>query len=153
MVLSVIVMRVFGAWLHLRACRATFGSMLGHYRFDRAVLAGLIALGGWMSVSNVVAPLLTYLDRFIIAKALTIEQVAYYSISYDLITRTLLLPYALMAVIFSALAIRSSQQQDLARLYAASVRMLWVLMWPICFTAIVLANEILSFWRAPEPTR
>jgi O-antigen/teichoic acid export membrane protein len=151
-VLAVVVMRIVGVALHMRACRQSFGSVLRLQRPDKAVLAGLFALGGWMSVSNIVGPLLTYLDRFFIAQALPIEQVAYYATPYDLITRTLVLPYALMAVIFPALAAlgpadpAAPRTEQLTRMYATSVRVLWVLMWPVCFTAIVLARPILELW-------
>lgn len=145
-VLAVILMRLLGAWLHLRACKQPFGPMLQFSKPDRVVLGGLFALGGWMSVSNIVGPLLTYLDRFVIAQSLSIEQVAYYATPYDLITRTLVLPFALMAVVFPAMASKAVQPSELGRLYSTSVRMLWVMMWPICFSALVLADEVLDLW-------
>ncbi len=149
-VLSVVAMRLIGAWLHARACRLAFGSMLQFERPDRAVIAALFGLGGWMSVSNIVSPLLSYLDRFIIAQRLTIEQVAYYATPYDLITRTLMLPYSLMAVIFPVLAGKSEKRDELQVIYGTSIRLLWVLMWPVIFTAIVLAKPLLTLWLGPD---
>ena len=148
-VLSVIAMRLVGAWLHARACRIAFGSMLQFERPDRSTIGALFGLGGWMSVSNIVSPLLTYLDRFIIAHRLAIEQVAYYATPYDLITRTLMLPYSLMAVIFPVLAGKSGKEDELRAMYATSLRLLWVLMWPVVFTAIVLAKPLLTLWLGP----
>lgn len=145
-VLMVVAMRVLGAWMHLTACKRTLGSMLALEVPERVVVAGLFAVGGWIGISNVVSPLLTYLDRFVIAQSLNIAQVAYYATPYDLITRTLVVPYAVMAVTFPALAARRIQQMDLSAIYATSVRLLWVLMWPLCFTAVVLAHPLLEMW-------
>jgi len=145
-VAAVIAMRVVGAWLHVRACKVAFADMMRLDRPEKSVLLALFALGGWISVSNFVSPLLSYLDRFIIAQRLPIEQVAYYATPYDLITRTLVVPYAVMAVIFPVLATKAGDPEALARIYASSIRLLWVLMWPVCFTAMVLAEEILQLW-------
>ncbi|MFY9510778.1 MAG: oligosaccharide flippase family protein, partial [Rubrivivax sp.] len=152
-VAAVVVMRVFGAWMHLRACRVEFAAMLRLAWPERSLLKALFAVGGWISVSNFVSPLLSYLDRFIVARQLPIEQVAYYATPYDLLMRTMVLPYALMAVIFPLLASRAGQPQALQRLYGSSVRLLWVLMWPLCFTAMVLAEPLLGLWLGADFAR
>jgi O-antigen/teichoic acid export membrane protein len=55
-----------------------------------------------MTVSNVVSPLMVYVDRFLIGAFLSISAVAYYVTPHEVVTKLLVLPGAVAAVFFPA---------------------------------------------------
>ena len=69
---------------------------------NRELVKPLISFGGWMTVSNIVSPLMVYLDRFLIGAVLSMAAVSYYATPYDVVTRLLIIPGALMGVMFPA---------------------------------------------------
>jgi len=101
-------------------------------RFDRAAIAGLLRIGGWMTVSNLVQPLLLYLDRFVVAAMLSVAATAYYATAYDLVTRAWVIPVSIMNAVFPAIAAAfRGAPETAARLYRrAALAVLGLLFFP-----------------------
>src|SRR5205814_9252816 len=65
--------------------------VLSHrFVFNRSTLRPLFSFGGWMTVSNVVSPIMVYVDRFLIGSILSIVAVAYYATPYEVATKLLI---------------------------------------------------------------
>lgn len=143
---TIVVMRVLANYLHARAC---YRSTRYQYRWNLPslqVTRNLFALGGWMSVSNIVSPIMTYMDRFILGGLVAIELVAYYATPYDMITKFMILPYAFMGALFPVLAGMGNDQDRIQRTYSTTIRVLFLLMLPATFATIVLAHPVMELW-------
>ena len=150
---AVIAMRVIAAWAHARLADRQCGF---RYRFllpDRVTARQLFILGGWMSVSNVLGPAMSYLDRFILGGLVAVEMVAYYATPYDLISRTMVLPFALMGVLFPMIAGLGGDARRVRETYDATIRMLFVAMFPVVFIAITLGGPFLRLWLGTDFAR
>lgn len=136
---------------HLIVCLRvvpTFGSRLA---WDRGAAGPLLRFGGWMTVSNIVGPLMVTLDRFLIGSLVSMTAVAYYATPYEVATKFWLLPGALMGVMFPAFS--SSFAQDRNRtviLLSRSVKSVFLMLFPVILCTIVFAQEGLSLWLGPE---
>ncbi len=73
-------------------------------RIDWTALRPLFLFGGWMSVSNVVSPLLVYLDRFMLGSLVGLTAVGYYTAPFDGVMRLLILPASLMGAVFPSVS-------------------------------------------------
>jgi O-antigen/teichoic acid export membrane protein len=105
----------------------------------------LLSFGGWLTVTNIVGPLLTYLDRFFVGALLTMTAVAYYVTPYEVLSRIEMLPQAIMGVMFPAMAVASAGNRGrLCELYAGSARLLLLMMLPITAAFFLLAPEALE---------
>lgn len=147
---AVVVMRLIAASAHASLAARLCGYK---YRFslpDRDTTRHLFALGGWMSVSNVIGPIMSYMDRFILGGLVAMQLVAYYATPYDLIMRTMVLPYAVMGALFPMLAGLAGNTQRISETYNASIRMLFVSMFPVAFVAITLGGPFLQAWLGPN---
>ena len=69
----------------------------------------LLRLGGWNLVTNVVNPLLIYMDRFLIGSLVSLSAVAYYATPYDMITKLLIIPSSMAGPLFPAFAASYAQ--------------------------------------------
>jgi len=73
-------------------------------RLEHSHIRPLLSFGGWLTVTNVVGPMLTYLDRFIISAILGLTAVAYYVTPYDILARMQVMTGAMMGALFPAMA-------------------------------------------------
>lgn len=104
--------------------------------------------GGWMTISNLIAPLMVYSDRFVLAALLPTRAVAWYVTSQEVMLRTLVIPAALAGVLFPKFSEASHRPvaDGAAALYQRSIRLIAAMMLPICMLTTVFAYDALSFW-------
>lgn len=127
--------------------RDLLGDALRRLGFDRAEVRMLFGFGLWMTVSNIVSPLLVYLDRFAISHYGNLSDVAYYSTPFDLLTRILFVATAVSGVMFPALsAALAIGSRETARIERQSYVILAALIGPPCLIAVVFAEPLLTLW-------
>jgi O-antigen/teichoic acid export membrane protein len=103
-----------------------------------------------MTVSAVLSPLMVYLDRFLISAFLSLSAVAYYAAPFDFITRLWIIPGAVSGVLFPALAISLSQDQDRAGLLLArGTKYIFLAVFPVVLGIVIFAPDILRLWLGP----
>jgi O-antigen/teichoic acid export membrane protein len=113
-------------------------------------LAPLLTIGGWTGISNIISPLLTYLDRFIVGGLLTLQAVAFYVTAYDMVTRLSMLPLALMGAVFPVSSGLKLGDEQTARLFNACTRVLLFVSFCILFPLFILAEPVFSLWISPD---
>lgn len=130
-------------WLRLlhRALPARPGQ-----RGDIDDLHHLLRFGGWLSVSNLVAPLMVYADRFYLASLFPPAAVAYYTVPYDALFRVTAIPYTVMSAVFPALAEAQARSADAARMVRTASGVLVALMLPPLLMAAIFAKLLLTLW-------
>lgn len=124
-------------------------------RGDNASFRELLNAGGWITVSNLVSPILVQGDRFAIAWALPIAATGYYVTAAEVATKLWLFTAALQPVLFAALSASIGRDRERAlQLMERSARItLLVLFLPSLFLA-ALGTFALQYWLrdafAPE---
>src|SRR5262249_47873807 len=74
-VLVLIAGRLVACFAHLLAC---FRGMPGlrHVSFERSVIRPVFSFGGWITIIGLVAPMMLYVDRFMVSALLSVAMVA-----------------------------------------------------------------------------
>jgi len=146
----VFAMRVVGtlahAWASSRYCGFRWRLALPEPGASRE----LFSLGGWMAVSNVVGPLLSYLDRLLLAMLVPMRSVAFYATPFDLVSKLMILPYSIMAALFPTASAVVPGSPTAHRMLLDSMRLLFLLMFPMVFAVVVLARPGLDLWLGAE---
>ena len=118
--------------------------------FDVRYVRPLLAFGSWMTVSNVISPLMLYLDRFLIAGLVSVTAVAYYTTPYEVVTRLWIVPSAILGVMFPAFSYEFSQNRQRARrLYFRSLIAIFAILLPPVLGIMLFAKPGLSLWLGP----
>lgn len=119
----------------------------------RSMVKPLLYFGGWMTVSNIVGPLMIYMDRFLIGAMVSMAAVAYYATPYEVVTRLLIVPAALMGVLFPAFATVLVQDEvHAARLFERAVNYIFLSLFPVVMIIVTFAREGLALWLGDEFT-
>lgn len=118
---------------------------------QRKLLSGLFKFGGWLTVTNIVGPLMTYLDRFFVGAILGLSSVAYYVTPYEVLSRLQILSQAIMGVLFPAMATaHAGEKKRFVDLYAHARHLVFWLMLPVTASAFLLAPEALAVWLGED---
>jgi O-antigen/teichoic acid export membrane protein len=113
----------------------------------------LLAMGGWLTVSNVVSPVMVYADRFFIAALVSSVALAHYAVPAEMVARLLLLPMALAGALFPALAAAQADAQGVAQSQALRRKALLALLaslLPVAALAAWLAPTLLHHWMGAD---
>lgn len=148
------VLRVTGALAHWVVCLRLYPSLVRPGATSWQGIAEMFGYGMWLTVSNVVGPLMVYLDRFVIGALASVAAVAYYTAPYEVVTRLWLVPAALTGVLFPMFA--GSHLADPAltrRVYSKGLFALVAVMLPLTLALAWSAGFWLSFWLGPDYAR
>lgn len=154
-VVTVLVMgRIVGWMLYLMACLRLVPAMKRRVFIRPPEVRPLLRFGGWMTVSNLVSPLMTHLDRFLIGAVLSVNAVTYYAIPYEVATKLLLVPVALTGVTFPLFAAGfAGDRSRAAGLFDQGVRFSFLFLFPLCLLVILGAEDGLRWWLDAEFAR
>ena len=117
-------------------------------------LRQLLHFGGWLTVSNLVGPLLSYFDRFAIAALLSTAAVTHYTVPFDVLSRLPAIPVAMLGVLFPLLAHAQGHSgtsaEALPDLVRSATRMLVACWLPGLVSITLLGPWLLHWWVGPE---
>lgn len=122
--------------------------------FRATLMRALLRQGGWMTVSNVVSPMMDYVDRFLIAALIGTGAVAHYVTSYEVATKVLIVPAAVLGVLFPAIAGTYAVDPAATERHAdRAIRVGLLLVFPIVLALVALAPEGLRAWVGEDFAR
>ncbi|MDD2742216.1 MAG: flippase [Rhodocyclaceae bacterium] len=146
-VISLAFTRVAGWWLTRYLCWRAAPFLARKGSVDRALLRPLLSFGGWMTVSNIVGPLMVYADRFLIGGLLSAVAVAYYATPYEIVTRLWVVSGALTGVLFPLIAGKFAVDRKIANgLYERAMKVLFLAMLPVVSIVFLFAEPGLAWW-------
>ena len=151
-VVAVLVAGRLLAWgVHLFLCLRVVPALRYNMKVERAIVRPLLSFGSWMTVSNIVGPLMVYFDRFLIGAMLSITAVAYYATPYEVVTKLWLIPGALVGVLFPAFSTTLVEDRGrAARLFCRGVNYIFLALFPLALMIVTLAHEGLNLWLGAE---
>jgi len=129
-------------------CFRAFPNLRSGFGFRRDALKPVLGFGLWVMVANAVNPVLVYLDRFLIGRLMTVQDVGYYTAPYEGVNRLSIVPYSLLLTIFpmfSALDAGGDQAKK-TLFYRRSIEFLTIFMGIIISVVIFFAHDILHLW-------
>lgn len=113
-------------------------------------LAEALRLGGWMTVSNVVSPLMVSMDRFVIGALMPATAIAYYVTPFEVATKLLILPGAVSGVMFPSFSADLARgSKDARRSLLRSSCATALLLIPTAILLAGFAESLLRIWLGP----
>jgi O-antigen/teichoic acid export membrane protein len=150
-VIFVVVIVKFIDWLaHIWFCFRVVPA-LRKLSWSHSFVRPLVSFGSWMSVVNIISPIMQYLDRFVIGIAVSMTAVAYYTTPYEVVTKLILLPVAFVGVLFPAFSSSLVQERGRAlMLFDRGLFYSYLILFPLILIIVALAREGLEFWVGSE---
>jgi len=132
-------------------CLGAMPSLRREKRFMPMAIKPLFSFGGWMTVSNIIGPLMVYLDRFVIGAVISVTAVAYYATPYEMVTKLWIVSGALVATLFPAFAAtNNSDASRTIQLLSKSIAATFILIFPIVLVIVTFSQEGLMIWLGKD---
>jgi O-antigen/teichoic acid export membrane protein len=148
---ALVVARVIFLMAYIGLALREMPALRNKLAFDGSLLGRLFSFGGWMTVSNIVSPLMVYVDRFLIGGLLSITAVAYYATPYEVATKLLIVPGALMGVLFPAFSTAmAADRHHGAMLYSRATKYVGLFLFPMSLSLVVFGQNLLQIWLGQE---
>ena len=142
--------------IYFAAIFRAFPGLRSNLTIDLACILPLLGFGAWITLSSVITPLMVYLDRILIGSLMSMAALAAYSVPMEIVSKSFILPVAISGVMFPAFA-RSfaAAPEELAPLFARSLKLVALILCPVCAAVVTFAPQIMWFWirssiRRPE---
>jgi len=146
-VLFLIVIRIVVWILYMSQCFKLNIKIKGKLYFESNLVKPILKLGGWMTISNIIVPVIIYLDRFLIGALVSAAAIAYYATPYEVVTKLLLIPGAVAGVLFPTFSASYLNNPDFTKkLSVKAVKYIFLLMYPLILLIITFANEGMGLW-------
>lgn len=145
--ISLALTRIVGWWFSREMCLRLCPALKQRLRFNIAMARPLLVFGGWMTVSNVVGPLMVYADRFLIGGLLSATAVAYYATPYEIVTRLWIVSGVLTSILFPIVAARlAGDRHSVEEIYRQAMKCVFALLLPAVAVLYLFAEEGLAWW-------
>lgn len=114
---------------------------------DLTLVPKLFRFGAWITVANVVAPIMFYSDRVMIASMLSMAAVAYYATPFDIVYRLAIIPNAMVGVLFPAFsALHGYERDEARRLFWRGSKATFLILFTLVLPIVILAEDLLTLW-------
>ncbi|MEG3132170.1 flippase [Rouxiella sp. T17] len=111
----------------------------------------LVKYGGWISVGNIIAPIILYIDRFFVASIVGAAAFAYYTTPYDVVSRVAIVTVSACGVLFPVLVSKISTDVRSANSYFNKVLLgIFAVLVVPAVAGIFLSKWFLSVWISPD---
>ncbi len=150
-VLILIGGKLIGCMVQLLLCLKLVPALKKGFALQRTNVSSLFQFGSWMTITNIISPLLVYVDRFFISALISVTAVAYYATPSEIVTKLLLISGSLMGVLFPAFS--TSFHVDPKRsekMFFRGIKYIFLIIFPISLLIITFANEGLQMWLGDE---
>jgi len=132
-------------------CKRVVPDLTSNIIIKRQLTLSLFKFGGWMTLTNVIGPVMVYTDRFIIGAMVSLSAVAYYATPHEIITKVILIPSALTGVLFPAFSTSYlHDRKKLSLLFTRAVKYIFIIIFPGIVILITFAQEGLLLWLGRE---
>lgn len=153
-VTSLVLGRVISATVHWYCTARQLGGRMFAGVPDRRLCKELLSFGGWMTVSNIVSPLMVYMDRFFIGALLGTSAVAFYTTPYEVVFKLNIVSEGLFGVLFPMMASRFAvDRAQSGPMLTLGSKLISVSLFPLVLAIVVLAQPFLELWVGPAFAR
>nr|WP_308437818.1 flippase [Acinetobacter seifertii] len=113
--------------------------------FYKETFIRMMKFGGWLTVSNIISPIMVYFDRFVVSNMIGASKVAFYSAPAEGVARLVNIPFALSRALFPKLS-NSQNKDEKKKLEKQSYILISIICLPIVIFGIVFSKFIMVTW-------
>ncbi|SBS40422.1 Polysaccharide biosynthesis protein [Marinomonas spartinae] len=111
----------------------------------------LLNFGSWMTLSNIISPLMVTADRFLVSSVIGVSLLAYYTVPFEVIIRFLIIPAALTGAFFPHISKELSENIVSAkRMYMDKYKIILFVMLGGLISTLLFSKVLLGVWVGEE---
>ena len=101
----------------------------------------------WITVANIVGPIILYSDRFLIGSLISAAAITYYVTPYEVVTKLLLIPGSLVGVLFPVFSASFSSNPDFSKkIFLMGTKSIYLILYPVILIIVTFSYEGMKLW-------
>ncbi|WP_052949959.1 flippase [Dyella japonica] len=146
--ISLAISRVITTVLYFSRVRRLDSVGASHGRFKKHHIRELLGFGGWITLSNLISPLMAQMDKLVIGAVVALALLPFYSVPADLVNRFSFAPISMVGVFFPAFASTwsSGKREAIPEMYAGASKAMCAALFPAALCLYAFAPEGLTLW-------
>lgn len=144
-VIGLLIARIFSFFLIIFYCKEYITKK--SLKFYKLIFFRLIKFGGWVAVSNIISPVISYFDRFILSNKMGANVVGFYTAPSEAISRLSILPVAVAKTIFPMLSRGDVDKKNTKKI---SYFLICISSVPLGLIFIYFGREIITLWLGQD---
>ena len=150
-VVFLILLRLLIWFFYIFFCFHVNQELLLNVKFNFNSIRPLLKFGFWISIANLIGPLILYSDRVFLGMLVSAVAITYYSTPYEVISKLLIIPSALVSVLLPVFSANFySNTQKTKQLFLTSSKFILIIIFPIVLLTVLFSFESLSIWLGYE---
>lgn len=146
-IIFMIIIRIIVWVIYLFQCFRLNEGFKTEVGLDFTSIKPVIKFSIWISIANIVGPLIAYSDRFLIGGMISAAAITYYSTPYEVVTKLLLIPGALVGVLFPVFSSSFLSMPELTKkLFLRGVKFIFLIIYPAVFLIVTFSFEGMQLW-------
>jgi O-antigen/teichoic acid export membrane protein len=154
-VVAILVVGRLASWaIHLRLCLGAVPGLRRGAAVRSDLVRPLLSFCGWLTLTNIVVPIMVQMDRFFIGALVSTAAVAYYTTPFELVIKGWFIPGAVLGAVFPAFATSFACDRGRTELiFVRTLNYIFIFIFPITLALVALAPEGLALWLGPDFAR
>jgi O-antigen/teichoic acid export membrane protein len=146
-VIFLIIIRLIIWVLYLFQCFKVNHNIKKEIKFDLSSIIPVIKFSAWITVANVVGPIILYSDRLLIGVIVSAAAITYYATPFEVVSKMLLIPGALVGVLFPVFSASFFSDPGFSKkLFFRGAKFIFLIVYPIVFLAVTFSYEGMDLW-------
>ena len=146
-VISLIFIRLIIWFVYLILNLRANTRILHEIKFSFLIIKPLLKFSLWISLANIIGPITLYSDRFIIGMKVSAVAITYYATPYEMITKLLIIPSALVTVLFPVFSANFLTNPELSKkLLLHGIKYIFLIIYPTVLLINTFAKEGMDLW-------
>lgn len=151
-VAAMLAIRLAGTLVNFLLCRTMLRKSADIGQLDwRSIIRQVVGQSSWITVTNIISPLMVTADRLLVGMVISLAAVTYYVVPYELATKLWVGTSIVLPVLFPVFAASHLNHSDqVRRIFSQAVRGMFLLMFPAALLLVLFGPEILHIWLGPS---
>lgn len=146
-VIVMILVRIIVWLMYLWYCFQINENLKNKIQIDLNAIRPVLKFSIWITVSNVIGPIILYSDRLLIGSLISASAITYYATPYEMVTKLLLISGALTGVLFPIFSTSFVSDQAVSKkILLKGIKFIFLFLYPIVLLLVSFAFEIMKLW-------
>ncbi|MCJ7651735.1 MAG: flippase [Candidatus Lokiarchaeota archaeon] len=133
--------------LYLLQCLKVARGIRNEIRVDLNSIKPVLKFSIWITVGNIIVPIIFYSDRFLIGALISVTAITYYVTPFEVVTKLMMISVALSGVLFPIFSASFFNNPNITKkIFLRGVKFIFLTMYPFVLLIITFSYEGIELW-------
>lgn len=146
-VFSLVFIRMIIWIIYLLLCFKVNNDFKKHVKFDLNAIKPVLKFSAWITVANIIGPIILYSDRFLIGALISAAAITYYATPFEIVTKLLVIPSALSGVLFPVFSASFLSKPEISKkILIRGIKFIFLIIYPAVFLLVTFSFDGMKLW-------